>query len=358
MKKTLYVCHTYYHVYISMLKEFAKDSKEQGYATVYLSTMSTDFENFGDRLKESGYFENVVRYDEKSPDSFKDLEKYKVPEKSFIKALVNRIIYTKKLGRFEEKYIPENLKKYDEINVFCDSDPIGYYLNYKHIHYHAIEDGLNTLRSCDAARFDNSPHFGIKTFLSKYLNLIFVQNGYGKYCLDMEVNDNSVLEYPCPYRIELSRELLYKRLTNEEKELLLRVFVRKRESIREILENKKGKTVVILTEPLCKDLKMREKLFGDLIQKYSEQNYNVILKQHPRDMLDYSICFPDVPCIDRTVPMEMLDFFGLNIFDKVVSIFTELDNIHFAKEKERLGRDFMDSYEDKSIHTVKFESKR
>lgn len=35
-----------------------------------------------------------------------------------------------------------DFKKYQDIYVFCDSDPIGYYLNYKKIHYHAVEDGL------------------------------------------------------------------------------------------------------------------------------------------------------------------------------------------------------------------------
>ncbi len=356
--KTLYICHTYYHVYISILKEFAKSKSEQGNATVYLSTMSTDFENLKERLLKSKCFREVYTYPEKDPSFFEDLSKYKKPEKSFIKALINRIIYTKKLGKYEEQFVPENLKKYDEIYAFCDSDPIGYYLNYKHIYYHAVEDGLNTLRGCDTARCDNNPHFGIKTFLSKYLNLIFVQNGYGRYCIDMEVNDTSVLEYPCKYYKEVSRDKLYARLTKEEKELLLNVFVKEQEKIRQILNNKTGKTLLILTEPLCKDLSMRVKLFNDLVTKYRKEGYTVILKQHPRDLLDYSTHFPNVMCIDRTVPMEMLNFYGKDIFDKVVSIFTELDNIYFAKEKERFGRDFMDAYEDKEIHKAQFESKR
>ena len=75
-------------------------------------------------------------------------------------------------------------------------------------------------------------------------------------------------------------------------------------------------------------------------------------------MLDYHKAFPDKMCIDRTVPMEMLNFFGEGIFDKVVGIFTELDNIFFAKERLRLGGSFMDAYEDVEIHTTQFGSKR
>ena len=75
---------------------------------------------------------------------------------------------------------------YKDIYVYCDSDPIGYYLNQNHIRYHAVEDGLNCLKNFDAARYDNRGHFKIKAFLSMYLNLIFVTerlrkilHGYG-----------------------------------------------------------------------------------------------------------------------------------------------------------------------------------
>ena len=110
-KKTLYICHTYYHVYVSLLKEFARNPEEQGHATVYLSTMSTDFENFKDRLEASGCVEKVITYEEKLPGFFKDLEKYKKPSKFFPAAIANRIKYTKKLGKYEEAYIPEDLKQ-------------------------------------------------------------------------------------------------------------------------------------------------------------------------------------------------------------------------------------------------------
>lgn len=357
-KKTLYICHTYYHVYISLLKEFEKNPEEQGNATVYLSTMSTDFENLKERLESSGCLKKVLVYEEKEPGYFKDLQKYKKPSSFFLAAIMNRIRYTKKLGRYESEFIPEDLKQYDEIFVFCDSDPIGYYLNYKHIHYHAVEDGLNTIRGNDAARKDNSPHFGLKVFLSKRLNLLFVQNGYGKYCLDMEVNDVSVLDYPCPYYVEVPRHKLYERLTDAEKEKLLDIFVKDRKAIDNAIKKTDVKTLILLTEPLCKDLQLRKKLFSDLTERFEKEGYYVIFKQHPRDMLDYKEAFPDKMLIDRTVPMEMLNFFGEGIFDKVVGIFTELDNVYFAKERLRLGPSFMDAYEDKEIHTMRFGSKR
>ena len=82
--------------------------------------------------------------------------------------------------------MPVDLKKYRDIYVFCDSDPIGYHLNYKKIRYHALEDGLDCICYYDTARYDNRGHFKLKAFLAS-LNLIFIQNGYSKYCIDMEL---------------------------------------------------------------------------------------------------------------------------------------------------------------------------
>lgn len=357
MKKTkgdIYVCHTYYHVYVTLLKEFAKPTEEQGKASIVLSRMSTDFEKLPERLKAINVFKEIFEYDEKDFTQFPDVLKYHHPSKFFVSSLWNRIRFTKLYAKKQEPYIPTDFRQYKEIYVFCDSDPIGYYLNWKHIYYHAVEDGLDTLRSNDLARADNANHFALKAFLSKKLNLIFIQNGYGKYCLDMEINNKEILKYPCPYHVEVPRKKLADRLTQKEKNLMLRAFVSQIDEIEEIIHKQQKKTVLILTEPLC-TLDVRKRLFMDLIRRY-EQDYQIILKQHPRDLLDYTKEFPGYALIDRTVPMEMLNFFEDFQVDIVVSVFTELGNIEFAKQKVRLGRDFMDDYEDKSIHTVAFES--
>lgn len=354
-KGAIYVCHTYYHVYVTMLKEFARPKEEQGKATLVLSKMSNDFEELPQRLAELGVFSEILEYDEKDFSHFPEVEKYHRPSKFFPFSIWNRYRFTKKYGKAQEPFIPTDFRQYSEVYVFCDSDPIGYYLNWKHIYYHAVEDGLDTLRSSDLARADNASHFGLKTFLSKKCNILFVQNGYGRYCLDMEVNDISVLKYPCPYYVEVSRRALMERLTQKEKNILLRAFVKHVDRIEDLIAAKEKKSVMILTEPLC-GLDVRKVLFTDLIRRY-EGEYQVILKQHPRDLLDYEKEFPDYLLIDRTVPMEMLNFFENFEVDLVVSVFTELGNIEFAREKLRLGRDFMDAYEDRSIHESRFESK-
>ena len=48
--------------------------------------------------------------------------------------------------------------------------------------------------------------------------------------------------------------------------------------------------------------------------------------------------------------MEVLgDITGFEV-DKLVSVITQIDNVYFAREIVYLGLDFLDKYEDPSIH--------
>ena len=356
MKERIYVCHTYYHVYVTYLKELklraealAKGEWKPG-ATLVLSKMSNNFEDLKKRVESTHLFEEVIEFDEKREDFFPELAKWRVDTGSFGGNLRNRIRFTKRYAQLEAPYIPVNFRDYQDIYVYCDSDPIGYYLNQNKIYYHAMEDGLNCLKNFDAARYDNRGHFGIKAFLSMRCNLIFIQNGYGKYCLDMEVNDISAIEHPCPRYIEVPRQALVDRLTAEDKDLILQAFIRDKETLeRQIAEsNQVGDKILILTDPLC-TLDIREQIFRDIIGMYESEG-TVFLKPHPRDTLDYRTLFAEYPQFDATVPMEMLNFFPGLRFKKVVGVLTEMKAIQFADETVRLGPDFMDKYEDPAIH--------
>ena len=55
------MCHTFYHVYVSILKEMkiARESSDGEYkkADIALSSLSTDFENLGARLAKTGIYQ-------------------------------------------------------------------------------------------------------------------------------------------------------------------------------------------------------------------------------------------------------------------------------------------------------------
>lgn len=350
MKERIYVCHTYYHVYVTFLKELALPREKRGQATLVLSKMSNNFESLKSRVEGTGLFEQVIEFDEKREDFFPELVKLRDGGPGFIGNLWSRIRFTRLYAKLEEPYIPVNFRDYGETYVYCDSDPIGYYLNQRRIPYHALEDGLNCLKNFDAARYDNRGHFQLKAFLSRKLNLIFVQNGYGKYCIDMEVNDISAIRYPCPQYIEQPRQALVDRLTSEDKALILQAFIRDMDQLQAQIAAGNGMEdkILILTDPLC-TLDVRERIFRDIIRMYEKEG-TIFLKPHPRDNLDYRTLFAEYPQFDATVPMEMLNFFPGLRFKKVVAVLTEIKAIQFADETVRLGPDFLDVYEDPLIH--------
>ena len=352
----IYVCHTYYHVYVTFLKELKLPKEKQGQATLVLSRLSNNFENLKSRVESTGLFEEVIEFDEKREDFFPELAKWRGGAKNqnipwaYIINLFYRMKFTRLYAKLEKPYVPVDFREYKDVYVYCDSDPIGYYLNQNRIPYHALEDGLNCLKNFDAARYDNRGHFGLKVFLSRKLNLIFVQNGYGKYCIDMEVNDISAIRYPCPQYIEQSRQELVDRLTEDDKAIILKAFIRDMDRLKaQIAESGQvGDKILILTDPLC-TLDVRERIFRDIIAMYEPEG-TIFLKPHPRDELDYRKLFAEYPQFDATVPMEMLNFFPGLRFKKVVAVLTEIKAIQFADEVVRLGEDFMDKYEDPLIH--------
>ena len=106
MRERIYVCHTYYHVYVTFLKEFALPEEERGHATVVLSKMSTDFENLKDRLEKTGVFEGVVEFDEKRFTEFDELMALHEDRGNIVKNMWARIRFTKRYAQLEEPYVP------------------------------------------------------------------------------------------------------------------------------------------------------------------------------------------------------------------------------------------------------------
>ncbi len=353
-KARIYVCHTFYHAYVACLKELNLPDEERGKATLLLSTMSNNFDTLPERARSSGLFEEVILYDEKDFTFFPELLPLKENTGSLLQNMRNRIRFCKRLGDLEEPFVPVDFKQYEDIYVFCDSDPVGYYLASRKIRYHAVEDGLNCLRYRDTAHEDNAGHFGLKAFMAR-LGLIFIQNGYSRYCIDMEVNDISVLDHPIAKMKEVSREALTQGLSEKDKEILTSMFIPNRDDLDRTLKDAAASglpLVLILTEPLCKDLTVRKRLFEDMIREYGtidEMPARIVIKPHPRDLLDYRKEFSQHLVLDSHFPMEILNFTGA-LFDRVVTVYTVPSSIRCAKEKVYLGNDFMDRYEPKEDH--------
>lgn len=176
-----------------------------------------------------------------------------------------------------------------------------------------------------------------------------MSDGYGKYCVDMEVNSIAGHKYPRKNFVEVPRKELSDRLTDEDKKILTRAFIADYDRLEALVkEMGDDDKILILTDPLC-TLDVREKIFRDIIKMYEKEG-RIFLKPHPRDKLDYKTLFSEYPQFDATVPMEILNFIPGVRFKKAIGVLTEMKAITFADEAIRLGADFMDAYEEPSIH--------
>ena len=95
MKERIYICHTYYHVYVTFLKELALPKEKRGQATLVLSSLSINFENLKERVESTGLFEAVVEFDEKRDDYFPELAKWKKGTGNLIGNLLYRMKFTR-----------------------------------------------------------------------------------------------------------------------------------------------------------------------------------------------------------------------------------------------------------------------
>ena len=87
--------------------------------------------------------------------------------------------------------------------------------------------------------------------------------------------------------------------------------------------NFKGKTALILTQPLTEDnlatLEEELDIYKEFFEKFND--YTIIIKPHPRDLKDYHEIYPNIEIIDRFFPVELLSLIGITP-DVVCSIFS------------------------------------
>lgn len=341
----LYICHTYYHVYVSILKEMVaqKGGKEKG--SILLSALSTDFTDLDKRLRRSGIFFDVQILNECHPNNFNESFPEALGVGNWLQKLRARRKFYKYLVKNEGSYIHIDFSRYQEIYVFCDSDPIGYYLNAKHIPYISVEDGNNSGKY-NSVVIANQGFFFLKRFLAK-CNYLFMQDGYSKYSKGYEVNCAQGLKKRGRKIIELPRNALIEQLSQAEKEVLYNVF--KCWDSYKIEKNDK-KHLLLLTQPLCTE-ENRALMYRKILNEF-KQDYNILIKPHPIDKVDYEKHFSDCTVLKGKFPIEIFNIYCEFNIEKIVTVYsTSLDDLTFAKEKISLGIDILDEFEDPDLHS-------
>lgn len=129
--------------------------------------------------------------------------------------------------------------------------------------------------------------------------------------IPQEINGKTVLINPTE---------LWENKTNEEKEILSRLFSFPYEEIKNMVDS--GKDILLLTEPYTKmkgqhsiSVEKQIALTSDVLSLYDRNK--VIIKPHPSDEVDYGKYFSGCSVIEKNFPIQMLKWAGIK-FDKIV----------------------------------------
>ena len=101
------MCHTYYHVYVTFLKELkllreaGGSAEDIGKADLVLSSLSNHFEDLKGRVERIGLFREVMEFDEKREDFFPELARWREGGRGFLGNLYCRIRFTRRYAQLE-----------------------------------------------------------------------------------------------------------------------------------------------------------------------------------------------------------------------------------------------------------------
>lgn len=287
----LYICTTYYHVYITLLKQLNQPILMDIVVCDDIPTGQT----LAQRLLETGLFRHVWFVQESL-----------LPEERGKNKLDWVFFQHRRRFRVIRPLLPFDVHDYNDVYIFHDATPLGMYLADARKPYHLVEDSLNFYQRLNetAQAVHRKPHT-LKYWLRRLLNSGYFPLGESRYVKDIEVNENQNLQVKGKPVIEHSRATLQNKLSQISREKVLEVFGYP--ELPEIGE----RCALLLTEPffadgLCASLEEQVSIYQKMVVELEQKGFQTILKPHPRDAADYSKLGVDL--WDRFFPIELLAY--------------------------------------------------
>lgn len=329
MKSSLYICNTYYHLLISIVKAI---KSEEPCSVVLSADRKNDClfhdDKLVERLEKSKIFKEVLIFNNSEYETKIDSNKLK------------KYLYTIRCAKKDEL----NLKKYDNIYIFYELCSIGRMLNFLKLKYNLIEDGTDFF-------IRNSHRLIIKKGLKEKIKekLNFYSFANSKYINSIEVNSTKGLENYKKNFVEVPRDELFNSLTNSEKNKILRIF------LPDGLDNNDfEKSSLIITQPLSEDgildsEKTKIEIYKKIITDVATSK-KIIIKTHPREKTNYKKFFKECIIIDYPFPIELLSFFSIKIEEAITVSSTSVNLIKNCNHKIYLGWDYLKENKKKGIN--------
>lgn len=306
--KVLFVCTTYFHTLNAMLRTI-KENINADMMLIHADTAAVEgFERLQHRIKESQIFQRVI------------LEK-NVPEPN---GIFEKIFW--RYGIFKRKvksFLQVDLEDYDEIYVYYDSEWFPRYLKDQRMYYNIAEDGMNFSKK---ERHDSEESiWSMRKWRFCHLRRIlrigqvksYKYYTESKYVKTIEVNDKEGIVFEDKKKIvEKPQKLLMENISGTLKSRIVDIYMDSQEFLHS------NNIAIVLTEPLFVDHDVNSEneqlsIYKQLVEMFSE--YQIIMKPHPRDTLDYN-AIENVIIISRDFPCELLSWIDQGRIQKYITI--------------------------------------
>jgi hypothetical protein len=335
-KESVYICLTYYHVLITIIKEINKNAEKK--VDIVICSTIPNYQKLISSLNRSSIFSKVIFFDEKKYQIEKPLQRNIYGKLHFL--FFNHYIKKKIIVDFKIK------KVYKEVNIFNDAANIGYYLRAKKIFYNLLEDGYDhykILKNYIKIEYND------KKFRHRFFSFeSYFYHGNSKYSKIVEVNDSDGLDIPKEKIIVNKKKDMFDKLNETDKKKIYSIFILDDFPMNLFLKTKK---VLLLTQPFYNDGMLKTessqiRLYNDIIKRYLSSSI-VFIKPHPRDEVSYKTLSKVCQIVDKNIPIEVLNFNDKIKFNTVVTVSSSsIHGIDFVDEKIFLGLDFLKKYDE------------
>lgn len=330
----LYICSTYYHVLVTLAKFYTDEPELKICLTDHIPEVETLEKNLNTVCP--GICVGVFCQQE---DNLHREAELVLPWK--------RWEYMRLVG----KGFPVKLEDYGKKYIFHDGIQPAIYMVCARIHYNLVEDSLNTFQYLTKHRVNIDYIFArnkLKLWLKIHLRIGIVPWGFSPFCDSIEVNRIEGIEIPRDKVVEKPRKLMFDSLTEANKKDIFNIFI----GASAISTDYAGKNaVLILTEALAVDKRLPSQesqiqMYKDIVSEFSSDNALIVIKPHPRDIIDYEMIFSGAVVISKNIPTEVMNYDEHLYFSTAVTVTsTAIEGINFAGEKIYKGQEFLKKYQ-------------
>lgn len=297
MNNTIYAISTYYHAFVTCVKQLVYKMQADVLVTGYIP----EGEELAARLRESGLFDNV--YYVNNPQEY-------LPQNK-LDLLFN--LHRRNAAKIET-VLPMRFQQYQTVNIFHDDTWVAHYLKDCRIRYRLIEDGLDSFKTINETQFSYMvPKKSLASAIKRALRIGYAFCGYDWLTTEVEVNEKKgvvIADIAKGKLVEMPRTPMLDKLSEADINILRAVFSKELPTINP------QSTVLLFTQPFYADnaaISQAEQaeLYKLLVSENIDASEMLVIKPHPRDESDYSVIFPKAIVINKNMPSEMLKYYNI-----------------------------------------------